>query len=92
MPDIDREIHRAEQALREAKDVERWLNLSYVCRRLSITRHTAYRWIAAGRFRRTRQTLTGRWQVSASALACVEAETEQRMYENGANGANGASQ
>jgi predicted site-specific integrase-resolvase len=63
---------------------ERWLNLSLVCRRLSITRFTAYRWIDAGRLT-GRQTLTGRWQVTESSFRKADAQMS-------ANSANGTSQ
>ena len=45
MPEIDREIHRAEQALREA---DRLLTLAEVCRRLRTDRRTLYKLVGEG--------------------------------------------
>ena len=74
-------LSSAQQLLQQAKadeaEAERWLSLAIACRRLGITRYTAYRWIETGRLRKARQTLTGRWQVTAASLREAEARMNQ---------------
>lgn len=68
---------------------ERWLNVSTVCRRLGITRHSLYRWIDSGHFAGgVRRTITGRWQITETAVARIESTLADK--NKSASGASGA--
>jgi excisionase family DNA binding protein len=71
---LDREIQKAEQALEEGRQVERWLKVSTVCRRLELHFRTVYRWIEDGRFgaRGAMQLPNGHWRIKESAVQRLE--------------------